>query len=116
VITVFSSITFAWLSEARACVTWASADCFCARCGLDFSGFQIGGRDQLPRGQLPRSLQLRRRIVNRDNETAGVGDRAIEIRLRLLDLALVGRWIDSRQDFAFVDERIEVGVQRLNRA
>ena len=79
-------------------------------------GFEIGRGNELRLQELVRPLQLQLRVFEGDARALDVGLQPGHGRFGLIDLRLQQRRIEPRDDLALPDLRVEVGIQRLNRA
>ena len=77
---------------------------------------ELVGGDQLPSGQLARTSEFGLGIGERDLHPFVVCLRADQVRLRLFDRRAEERLIQPREDLSLADDRIEVGVKRLDAA
>ena len=85
------------------------------RSDVDLRGFQLRPGDQAAVRQLLALSSLTFGIVERDTRSDRPRPDARDVRLLLLDLRLRERRIEPRDDLALLDDRVEVGVELLDR-
>ena len=81
---------------------------------IDFSGLQLGPRNQLLVRHLLRAIELLLGILERDFQARQVRLRALHVCGLLLDLCLDQLWIETGDDLPLLDDRVEVGVELLH--
>ena len=89
------------------------ADLRVDRSDVDLGGLQLALRNQLPARQLLRAGELRAGVLETDLEAIEIGLRANQVRARLFDLGLEEGRVQSSEDLALLDQRVEIGIQGL---
>ena len=111
--TVFCRLTSAWVSEARACASWACALRTCAfavRSATSAASRSVVGISCFSASCVC-SRRLGLRVAQRHLRPLEVRLRAGQIRARRIDLRLEQRRIEPGEHLSLADDRVEVGVR-----
>ena len=116
--TVWPRSTCAWLTLAPACVTAALAAFSCGDRAVvvGLGRLQVGGRQELLRGQGLGPLELLLGVLDGRARTLHVGLGRGQVRLHLAQPRLEQGGVEPGDDLALLDRGVEVGVQRLDGA
>ena len=91
------------------------ADLCVDRSDVDLGGLQFALWNQLPARQLLRAGELRAGVLETDLEAVEIGLRADQVGARLFDLGLEEGRVESSEDLTLLHQRVEIGIQVLQR-
>ena len=117
VITVFERLTRAWFSDGAGLGHGGLCRTHLRRRGVTrhLGGVELVGRDELPRESSLARGELHLGVGQRHSRAIEVRLGLDQVRLRLLDRAVIERRLEAGEHLALTDDGIEVGGERLQR-